>query len=252
MPASKKPTSSAKAEDKVMDVNSPGTVSPSANSRPVIVSNRPMVEDPMMSKAAPEVPSAPALSGKGKTITPASSKKSDKETKEEPAATETAEAIKFTSMPVTEKAAEAGAPEVAEKPAPKEAEVASEPAKAAEKSKETAKPETSNAKPEEKTTDAADLAMKLPEEPADKEQEKKKQLAEKAAAEQAEQEKYEKIIAEKTLFAPIDQSASSSTGGKVFMFLLAFVLLAVIAAVLLIDAAIIETTIELPFDLIQN
>jgi hypothetical protein len=74
---------------KVMDITHPSNVQPSASSRPIIVSNRPMIaEDPMINQAAlsaiaaekpagapentssPEVASAPEVARQGKTIVP--------------------------------------------------------------------------------------------------------------------------------------------------------------------------------------
>lgn len=58
----KKPT---KPEDKnVMDVSRPGKSAPSASSRPIIVSRKPIIQDPMVRENSGDVPGPPTISTK--------------------------------------------------------------------------------------------------------------------------------------------------------------------------------------------
>lgn len=258
------PAKKSENSKKVMDVNSPGEAAPSATSRPVIVTHKPMIEDPMVARPNPEVSTAPALAGKGKTITPlttddatkpaspktkapkkASASKKDTSVTDEnsavpsetPASSDT-DVLADTTAPDTDKATVSSVAEPQEETAPKQ--------KPAAPAVEAAKPES--AVTEDTTTEETAQTEKTDTSTAAVE--KKKAEAEAAAV--AQQAKYEKMIADKTYFVPIDQSVSSSPAGKVLSVLLLLVLIAVIAGVLLVDAGIIETSIELPINLIQN
>lgn len=280
MPSSKKPAAAANA-DKVMDVNSPGKAAPSASSRPVIVSHKPMVEDPMVSKKSSDAPSAPPLAGKGKTIQPPSSGGVEKPAKKSPAKKATTKPVDLAVAQEVDQddtakvevsidssgvlsqvsaASDQEKPEQATDTSRPAEDAASVPAenKEATQTTETVEPSESptaakepeeSPSPESKTKDDG-VAEEVEDKPSDKQSEAKAAAEAKAAKER--EEKYQKLIDEKTYFVPIDQSVSSSTGGKVFMILLAIVLLGLVVAVLLIDAGIIETTFKLPFDLIQN
>lgn len=257
MAAAKKPD---KAEDKkkVMDVSNPGKAAPSATSRPVIASHRPMMADPMVASSSPEAPTAPTLAGKGKTIQPLAGAK--------PADT----ASKSAAIEVkgdTEKTAETETPSVKETASPTPPDPA--PGKGKKPDSDEAKKAEASASTESETKKKTSVTTTTPpaqdddvkQDSASKDEAdggppskamEEKRKAEAEAAAKAEREKYQKMIDEKTYFAPIDQHVSSSAGGKVFMVLLFVVLLGLVAAVLLIDAGMIETNIELPIDLIQN
>ncbi len=244
--------SSRKSEEdskKVMDVNAPGKSAPDASSRPVIVSHKPMMDDPMMTKAssASETPTAPPLNSRGKTIQPlgarpespvksVASKPKTNDTKDEPVSIE----------PPAEEKLVAANEQTEETPveASEDKDVAPD-----EKSEEAANPK----EPEQKKPTAEPAKTAAPDaEPVDEQEEKKKQLEAQEAAEQAAAEKYEKLVADKTYFVPLDQSVSSSAGGKVLLVILALLVLAVAGAVLALDAGLIDADIDLPFDLIQN
>lgn len=241
---------SKKAEEdkKVMDVNAPGKAAPDASSRPVIVSHKPMMEDPMMAKrSSTTTPSAPPLNSRGKTIQPlgARSQQPSKSTAK-PKADEPSNQAAEAEPSVDEAKAE---PTTVEN---KEVELEATDTKTAEPAK-TAEPTIPAKEPEEKKPATDEPATNDPEaEPVDKQEEKKKQQEAEEAAERAAAEKYEKLIADKTYFVPVDHNVSSSAGGKVFMVILFVVLLSLLAGVLAIDAGFVETDFQLPFDLIQN
>ncbi len=223
-----------KDDNKVMDVNNPGTAAPSATSRPVIVSHKPMMADPMMSRTNPEIPTAPALAGKGRTIKPPGQSLKANALKPSKAVKKSAEVADETTEPTEqpEPKVETDKTQSAEPVVTSESSTDQEPEKPAESpvSQEPA----AEAEPEEKPgTTAA------------------KKKAETEAIEKAEHQKYEKMITDKTYFVPIDQTVSSS-GGKVLKTLLAVALIALVAGVLLVDAGLIEAPVELPFDLIQS
>lgn len=61
MAAAKKPSTAKPARKKLADVAKPGTTAPAASAKPIIVTNRPLLQDPMMvGSDAPVSPEAPA------------------------------------------------------------------------------------------------------------------------------------------------------------------------------------------------
>jgi len=253
-----------------MDVSSPGKAAPPATSRPVIVSHRPMMPDPMVATSSPQTPTAPTLAGKGKTIQPlASAAKPAKDTEADTATTPSSatEAPKEDAAPAKKNIT---VNDTTDEPVKEEA-----PAPATEKPAEKTEKPTTDTPAEDDAAASAKQSPASPEKPAaddthdtQKTDDKKspeddnltgppskameeKRRAEAEAAAKAEREKYQKLIEEKTYFVPIDQSASSS-GSKAATFLLFVLLFVLIGAVLAVDAGLLEIGIELPFDLIQN
>lgn len=66
MPAKKPAKPNENAKDPVMDVSKPGTAEANASGRPIIITRKPMVQDPMVrgDQAASEVPGPPVLKSK--------------------------------------------------------------------------------------------------------------------------------------------------------------------------------------------
>lgn len=255
MPAKK---STDKPEPKkFIDVSAPGKSAPDSTSRPVIVSHRPMIEDPMVAKSGPETPSAPPLASKGKIPNPlnSASSKSSKKT-DSPPEKKSEDSDSIVPVKVVAKTPnEDTKPDTPkeEKPATKEPESKPStegkptPASPAPKSTDHEKPaETSQGESEwsEKSENEGDV-------PGMTKAAEERKKAEAEAAKKAENEKYERMISEKTYFAPIDTSVSSS-GSKLVNVLLFLLLLALVGGILAIDAGLLDIGIDLPFDLIKQ
>lgn len=215
---------------KSMDVSKPGTSAPDTSSRPLIVSGRPMVKDPMMTASdtndTPVVEAASPETHGDRVIQPLSQQdvESDSPESETPA------------PEVTEVEAEAAD---SEQPAtPDSAEEVPE-EKSDEPSEETTKSSGSN---ETAVVDAVvDQADLGPKKKDDKETE----------AEKARKAEIEKLIAEETYFLPIGEITRRKNNKNSVLILLVLIV-CVIGVYLLLDAEIIKSSVKLPLDLIKN
>lgn len=222
-----------KSADGVMDVAKPGTSAPDTSARPIIVSHKPMVKDPMMatktelpseveaeSEPKPQNKPAANTSRQGMTIEPRAELKAQTDKKEK----EKGETIQVTSKT----------------PAKEEpAKIADQPEKPAEAEKETKAP-TSGASSEAGVVGAVAS-----------EAETKKQEQQLSAEEQARRDAVQKLVDEKRYFLPISK-ARSQTAKHVFMTVLILLLVAAIGLELAIDAGLVDVGIPPVVDLIKN
>lgn len=260
MPA-KKTTKSKTAESKepagapkVFDVAKPGETAADASSRPLIVGHGSIIkQDPMVVDPAAEPKPA---SKRGVSLQPVT------DTKDE---AKKADSKEPTSIKVVDEAPE----EKPEEPAKNEA-AAPEPEKVEEsiadsknteepseeviEPKETVKPEEESTPVEEPKPDEAPSEQPEPSEVAATNALANELVAKKAAEEKAKEatkkaDEFQALISSKKYFVNIHQSATSGGAGKWILLLL---LLLVAGTVVVIDAGLVETSITLPFDLIQN
>lgn len=210
----------SKADDKkTMDVAKPGKSAPDTSARPVLVTHRPMVQDPMV-KEDHNSDSPPDLSAKASASAGALAKDEDQtsgESKPEPAT----HGEKVIAPPSDQLAEEA----------------------AIEPEPEPPKPEKS-----EQETQAEEAAVV--DAVADQATADKKKQNKLTDEEKAKQEAVAKLIAEKKYFVPIGQ-VSHRRNQRMAMV---FVVLILIAAggYLALDAEFIKTSINLPIDLIKT
>lgn len=200
---------------KTMDIARPGKTPPDASARPVVVSHRPMVQDPMVVSADEIVP------------------------KEEITAEKPVEAPSHTSkiiQPLNEQPAE----EVSKEPA--------EPQEAVETKQEVA---AESAQEETKVPASSEAA--LVDAVADKvESGNKKKGNGLSEAEKAKQETLQKLITEKKYFVPIGHGHHHRRKHGFLTLLLLLVLIASAGGYLAADAGILDVGIKLPVDLIKT
>ncbi len=212
--------SSAKASKKTMDVSKPGDSTPDTSSRPVIVSHRPMVQDPMFknSDPTPEV-NANARSGaiarNNNVIQPI-----EKDKTKEYENIETSEKTETTEKPVSDQETSVDNATESEK-ADKNEEVAGE------------------------NDEAAVVDAVVDQAAADK-----KKQNQKNDEETARQAAIDKLVAEKKYFVPIGQ-VSKRRNRRVSLIILGLIIL-VVGLYLVADADLIEIPFTLPLDLIKN
>lgn len=223
-----------KASDtkKVFDVAKPGKSAPDPNSRPIIVSRGPQVEDPMVSKKPPSddlPPSAPVVS-----VSPATAE--GKTTPESTAASisSLSSSRRITINPLhddtppetvdTGKAEESTAPEDTEEKEPTEPE-----------DKEEAAPETSSAAAVNAVAEQAGAAKK------GKNQE-----------DTAQKEATEKLVESRQYFVPIGETRQSRMLERSLIIVLVVLLLGLVGFNLAIDAGLVQTDIRPLFDFIKN
>lgn len=200
---------------KAIDVAKPGKTSPDASSRPVIVTHKPMIKDPMMKDEAAETPPEQPVkvSNRSKVIVPPS------------------------KAEVPAKPAE---PEVAEvKPAE---EVTPETPATETTKNETAETSADEQKAAEKDAAIVDAVA----EQADKDKQQSNELTEEEKQRQAE---LDKLIADKKYFVPIGQVTKRKNNRRTLMILLVLVLL-LAGLYLAIDAEVVDIGIRVPFELI--
>lgn len=210
-------------EKKVFDVASPKKVSPSPTTRPLVVTNRPVIKrDPMMAETAPEVPEKVAVA-----VTSSSTKKVIAVPVSEPA--EAAPEPAAEDKPEPEAAA---APAEAPTPEPEEA-AATEPTEEKTPEPPAAPADEPADEPDEDTGDAG---VPSPDAEAEK-------AAEEAAKRQAEWDKY---ISSREFFVPVDtvQRKRSIRTSLWLTLLIAF--LAIVLIDLMLDSGFIELIQKIP------
>lgn len=201
---------------KAIDVAKPGKTSPDASSRPVIVTHKPMIKDPMMKDEAAETPQAQPVkvNNRSKVIAPPS--KTD-----------------ASAQPVEPEAAEA-------KPA--EEEVTPETSATDTTQNETADTSADEQKAAEKDAAIVDAVA----EQADKDKQQSNELTEEEKQRQAE---LDKLIADKKYFVPIGQVTKRKNNRRTLMILLVLALL-LVGLYLAVDAEVVDIGISVPFELI--
>lgn len=229
---------------KAMDVSKPGKVAADASARPVIVSHRPIVQDPMVkpetevSEFEPvqsdttEPKSAPTSGEKvvepiNKDVVPESSE----ETKGDNTPSKVAEEIIDDPKPEVETKVESATPKTAEaesKPSPSSEQDVKSDAKKATSSSEAAEVDA-----------IADQATSG--------KHKEKQDAEQEAAKQAH---LQKLIDDKKYFVKTGQVARRRNNRIAVAFLVLLIIL--IGLYIAIDAKILKVGFDVPFQLIKN
>ncbi len=208
-----------KSDKQVMDVSKPGKTPADASARPIIVGHKPQVQDPMVNTAEDTNPEVSAPSEEPSTTSPATSKKviaplSELEKPNEDEATESTDSTE---------------PDASITDTPKE------------------EPDEQNDAPTETDEESSDAAVvdavaeqvgAKKKEDAESEEEKKR-LAE-----------LEKLIAEKKYFVPIGKAHRKSN--RITLFVTLFLLLVLVGLLVAIDAGLLDTGFDLPFDIIQN
>ncbi len=207
-------------DKKILDVSKPGKTPPASTSRPIIVTNRPMVKDDTVtssdktddeSKTSQKPDDKPLVKSESKVIAPLNPDASeDKPTEDK---SKKAESTSKSDAQTTEKSTDT-------------------PAEESEKS------EVGN-----ETTATEQI-------PGGRAEQQKQ--AEMSEAEKAQKDKTDKLIAEGKYAVPIGHIKRNRRARKVLTILLLVVLLGIVAADLLVDAGIIQTNIKPPIDLIKN
>lgn len=207
-------------DKKTMDVAKPGKSAPDTSARPVLVTHRPMVQDPMV-KDDPKADSSSEALAKGEDQTA-----DDTKSKPEPT-THGEKVISPVSDPTVAEATEEPKPEPAEVPEPVE----------------TAKPEKSA---EETRAEEAAVVDAV----ADQATSDKRKQNELTDEEKAKQEAIQKLITEKKYFVPVGQVSHRRNQRLAIVFLVLVILLA--GAYIAIDAGVIDIGVKLPLELIKN
>lgn len=242
---------------KTMDVAKPGESTPSVTSRPVIVTHRPIVKDPMVKetdadKSESKLSSASPI---GKTMQPPTAikilkdeKPKDDEATEDNHDTGTQPATTEKEAPVQDVK-----PKVEEVPSisTDEPDAKSETEKPAEEpvKSETVKSETEktddNPKPENGPDDSSGDGEVAPTTEDEQTMVKKKQEDLESQAEKQRHELIDKLVAEKTYFLPIGK-VTRQRGNKKALIILILVILAALAG---FYSAVKFGLIDLPFKL---
>jgi hypothetical protein len=220
------------ANKKIADVEHPNTSSPSTTSKPVLVTNRPIMQDPMMKEAADEDTGTPIKVTTGSTkikLQPLTApvvkniKSPAEDTPEKPveAATEKAPA----ASPEQTEATENPAPETAPGMEPEPAQPKKDDSPPAPEEAEESSPESSD-----ETTSEGDG------QPAE--------VANQEAAQQAEEAKHDegvqKLIDGKQYFLPINAVEKRRTKRVILLGILLVVVLAVAWVDIALDAGLVE------------
>lgn len=218
-----------KSEDKkAMDVAKPGKSTPDTSARPVLITHRPMVQDPMVKddkKPEDEAADKPVevkkdLGGHGDKVI-------------QPISDETSAEDKTDAGPEVDASPEPGSDsssDVDPDPTPES---------------EQASPEKT---PEEKAQAEEAAIVDATAEQA--EAGKKKPEGELSPEEKAKQEALQKLITDKKYFVPIGQV--SHRRNQRMLIIVVVVLLIIIGGYFAIDAGLVSTPITLPLDLIKN
>ncbi len=207
---------------KTMDVSKPGDSAPDASSRPVLVTHRPMVQDPMVKDDKKTDLSSGALA-KG------DDKPEDNDT---PAKDDLVSRGSKVIKPVSDQTE----PTADEKTATEE---------------ETPDPdEPSNDKKEDKASDDSKAEAAVVDAVADQATADKKQQNDESDEGKAKKEALQKLIAEKKYFVQVGQVGKRRNRRALIIFLVLLLILA--GAYLAVDAGLIKTSVALPIDLIKN
>jgi hypothetical protein len=236
MPAKKSPNA------KIIDISAPDQTSPDPTSRPVVVTNRPVLtNDPMMvdqdvPESTPGLPTAPVVSRQAKTINPIAAAK-------EPEAEPTTEkASEATPTPVTVVEADAS-PEVVVAEKPKISEKPAETTPAPEKEEpEAAKEDVSKAPEEAKDEPAQEAPAEA--EPTEEEAKAKHDAtdAKEQEVDTARQKELEELIAGGKYVVPIN--AVELKRARIITITLA--VLALVLALVLFDIALDSNALSVP------
>lgn len=223
--------------NKIMDVARPGATLADANSKPVIITHRPMVADPMVNTRPAALSPARPLAQAGKKIEPLST-----ELKAESAPSSTAKTL---SEPVALLEAP-DAPPAATPAIPVEPTATTPPVVQSSEPPVVAEP---------KPAPAAEQPMQQQEtEPAPPTSESKAKSDKQAvAAEQAKaahQAELRALVDSKKYYLKIDDSATSSIRTFV-LTVLVVLLIGAIGLVVAIDAGVLDLGVDLPFNLIK-
>ncbi len=216
-------TSKDKTGDKkTMDVSRPGKAAPDSSSRPVIVTHRPMVQDPMVKdkdeSKEPEDETKKTMSYGNKVIAPLSEESNTEDSKT--AVDETKTEVKETEDKPEETTKE-------EKPATSPEDI------------ET-KPSSDQTGEEEAVVDATAEQVKTNKKPELSAEEKKRQEA------------IQKLVNEKKYVLPIGQFTKRRNNRRAVLILVLVAVVAFMAADLLIDANIIQTSINPPISIFHD
>lgn len=217
---------------KSFDISRPGKAAPAATAKPIIVSNRPVLKDPMVLDSIPD-----ELDTEAKSSSPSSASIKIEPLDEKPAE----KPVEMPKEPV--KAEAVVGPELAptddqavhegeEEPAPPEA--AAKPAKAAQSSKAAEPEDKKPAKENTATDDAADEGAAKPK-PVDA---SKAEAEAKAAAEH--QQKIDKLVESRQYFLPINAVQKRRTRHHVLLGLVLIVLLGLAWVDVSLDAGIFK------------
>lgn len=214
----------AKSEvKKTMDVSKPGKTAPDNSSRPVIISHRPIVQDPMVKTDVPSAVEASVV------------------VEEKPVSH--GEKI---IQPIT-----ALATEPSPTPEPDAKTEQSEPAvQDASKDSETEKIDSPPPEPSSTEDDNSEAVVEAVAGQADIVSKKKQ--TELTEADKAKQEALQKLIVDKKYFLPIGQQQHRRNTRTALVGILFIILLAVGGLYALIDAGLISVPFELPINLINN
>lgn len=216
----------ANPEDKkTMDVSKPGKSAPDSSARPVIISHRPMVQDPMV-KA--DVPSAvePAVPEEEKPVTHGA---------------KIIQPISITTTPETPVKAKES---VVDQPVVEE----QKPTEGSEVPKEEEKPA-----PTESVTDESESSEAIVDAVAGQADiVSKKKQNELTEAEKAKKEALQKLITDKKYFLPVGQQQHRKNKRTAILGVLLIILLALGGAYVLIDAGFVKVPFSLPINLINN
>lgn len=197
---------------KTMDVAKPGESAPDTSARPVLVTHRPMVQDPMVKEDKKSEDAVVA----------------DAEPKTEP----TIRGEKVIQPVNSNTSAEAPADD---QPAT--------PAKSEDSEPEPPQPEKTEEDSQAKDAAVVDAVV-------DQATEDKKKQNKLSDEEKAKQEALQKLIEEKKYFVPVGQV--SRRRNRRALLTVAILVLLLIGGYLAIDAGLIKTTITLPIDLIKS
>lgn len=202
---------SKSSNKKTMDVSKPGESAPNTSARPVLVTHRPMVQDPMVKDDSEDKTADTKLTimSRGNKVV----------------------------QPVDD--ASSGEDAIESKPADKTSE--------AEKPKEPAS-ETEAEKPASETKSSNDEAAVVAA-VADQATEDKKKQNKLSDEEKAKQAAIQKLIEEKKYFVPVGQ-VSRRRNRRALLVLLALAIV-LIVGYLVLDAELVDSPLELPLDLIK-
>lgn len=206
------------SDKKFFDVSKPGKTPAGSTSRPVIVTNRPMVKDSTLrteDEKADDKP-LPLLKSEGKIVAPLN----DSEEKSTAKPDEVPEEETAEDKPQTEDKTEAPVSEDASEPDAK--------------------------------TDSDAGTGAVDDDQIDPGRKDQKKAVELSAAEKARQEHIERLVQSGKYSVPVGHIKRNRRARRAFSVIILVLLLGIVTADLLVDAGIVKTDIKLPVDLIKN
>ncbi len=228
---------------KSMDIATKGKKMPDTSARPIIVTHRPIMQDPMVTKDETPVSPTPQLARSGKALTPDTTETDGQENEPE----------QTTNAEEPEQPQETQ-PEETPKPDEPAQEVAKDGVKDEPAERQSAEPDTKKdeSKPVASQTEDKDTQAAVVDAVVDQADVSSKKLKDdEARAEQETRDKLAKLIADKKYFVPIGQVKKRKNRRNLVVLTLV-VLVAVAVVYLLADAGIIDTGIKLPFRVIGS